>query len=308
MAGGEASGPPEDDDGADAELETASEAAPRRTSPSAAASLLAVAMRMSPSSSGLKMKAGFTHLLTDLLPVTGLSGNRTPRRLPGVSMESARAAPPGVDGATPLAIDSPPSDMLGPTMEEEVVAVGPGGAAALAADGAVGVPISADSTMGVDAKKARAAVNRLLLGVRGGTAIAGGVVAAAPPCAACGKGGHIPARCTHPRAHAASAVAAAPQVALPTMMHLAFSRPRAATTVLLLCEPSDTWRKLRSRVAEALGVPVAAVKLYAGADKAYAFEDDGIVSDHHLADGATVLVSVDGEALTAGAAGGGAGH
>jgi hypothetical protein len=82
---------------------------------------------------------------------------------------------------------------------------------------------------------------------------------------------------------------------------------KAETTVFLLCEPSDSWRKVKLRLAEALAVKGNAselIKLF-HEDREREFADEALVSDEAaagglargLADAAVVWVALNGEAV-----------
>ncbi len=86
--------------------------------------------------------------------------------------------------------------------------------------------------------------------------------------------------------------------------------PKAETTIFLLCEASDSWRKVKIRLAEALAVkgnPSEAIKLF-HEDKEREFADEALVSDEAaagglargLVDGSIVWVALNGEAVSNG--------
>lgn len=82
-------------------------------------------------------------------------------------------------------------------------------------------------------------------------------------------------------------------------MHLRFKRKD--TTVFFLCEPSDTFLKLKLRLAEVIRAPAASIRLYGDVDKGVQFSDEAIVSDFPSAvtDGGVVYFTLsDAETIS----------
>lgn len=69
--------------------------------------------------------------------------------------------------------------------------------------------------------------------------------------------------------------------------------------MFLMCEPSDTFRKLKLRLADVLGAKGGpeSVKLFAE-DKEKEFVDEAMVSDFGVMDDAVVYVALNGESLS----------
>lgn len=74
---------------------------------------------------------------------------------------------------------------------------------------------------------------------------------------------------------------------------------RKLTTVFLFCEATDTFSKIKLRLADLVGAKSAEdIALYS-ADKATTYADEAMVSDFALTDESIVYVGLGGEAVQA---------
>lgn len=66
---------------------------------------------------------------------------------------------------------------------------------------------------------------------------------------------------------------------------------RRDTTVFLLVESSDSFGKLRQRLADVVGIAAASLKLYGNRDKTVAYANEGLLGDHSatLSDGSVLF-------------------
>jgi len=78
-------------------------------------------------------------------------------------------------------------------------------------------------------------------------------------------------------------------------LHLRFKRKD--TTAFMLVDSSDSFRKLRLRLAEMTGLTAATLRLYLNTKDTF-LEDESIVADHAISDDAVISFTVGEEPLS----------
>ena len=74
---------------------------------------------------------------------------------------------------------------------------------------------------------------------------------------------------------------------------------RKDTTIFLVCEPGDSFRKIKTRISEILAVKggIDNIKCF-GEDKEKEYLDDHILSDFTINDSTILYLALGGESLT----------